>query len=594
MNYGDFFRAIYYLKDASGKDFPGGVVPGLRGRTGTVGSNPATVFVSLDAVHIAENQATWEAYGWNPPEYRKRGAISTWYPWSRDSGPEKINEEPDPEVSQFNPNARVQFAYKVAPMKPQIPESPADEIYNFRWNLSPAPPGIPDGWTIAWPGEPCWMIRRWVSDVPEDLALPADPAAMKKPTWQELVDTVTLLDQQDEYYQLRREHDHETEADAVKRRITDKALLDVLGGLTYVGDGLDHMTGLLQMVEQATMAGAALPLIELRDENHNLKKYHLQSQLRKLLVRTSERENVVECCHNRVIKPIIDKWKAAEDETRKWPDRLDNMNDYADLVENYETLLKAEMERFDPDELPEDLPELREKYIEMLEGVATGHQQWVKGALTQQAIDNWAACVEVDQALQEISLECAAGSIAIANVRDRIWKKVSGKWEVANPRTGRVDHEGDDEPTADIGSEGEHYRQINTGQDIAKAAYEKAVQAIRAVSPINVPEITYAVSGRKVTIRAEHPDTDPPIRGQVTIDSSGIGSTDGSNIVGKINAVTVGPSRESDPIISRYEFADDYGGKIRIKLTARNVCGPAEIVLNLKVTANGAIAVEQS
>ncbi|MDE0714883.1 MAG: hypothetical protein OXI10_08470, partial [Gammaproteobacteria bacterium] len=320
------------------------------------------------------------------------GAIGLWHDWKDESGPELVSEEPEPE-SDTALSTR-QFAYMVAEEEPSVPASPSwDQYFLDGVQLFRDHTGVPDGWVTKWPGKSCWMIKRWVIFVPQSIGLTADPNAMAKPTYEELQAAIALLNMQDEYYELRRDHNHETEADAVKRRITDKALLDVLGGLTYVGDGLDHMTGLLQMVEQATMAGAALPLIELRDENHNLKKYHLQSQLRKLLVRTSERENVVECCHNRVIKPIIDKWKAAEDETREWPDRLDDMNDYADLVENYETLLKAEMERFDPDELPEDLPELREKYIEMLEGVATGHQQWVKGALTQQAIDNWAACV---------------------------------------------------------------------------------------------------------------------------------------------------------------------------------------------------------
>ena len=422
-----------------------------------------------------------------------------------------------------------------------------------------------------------------------------DPDADPKPTWEELLEWVAENDIFKLHFAAEGypEESSGPMAGADTRRVrallTDGAF--ARGEQNIHGGEMSHIAGLIHLLETTTQAGRVFPAVVLRDaDSHQSVTLHLESEAREMVGGLSDRENAVESAHNQVVGEYAQLASVRDDFSRPDDERLEAGRAALKFAEQYESKLAAAIQSYDPNALPEDLPGRRRKLIELLEAEATGHQQWVKGALTQQAIDNWAACVEVDEALKEISLECAAGSIAIANVRDRIWKKVSGKWEVANPRTGRVDHEGDDEPTADIGSEGEHYRQTNTGQDIAKAAYEKAVQAIRAVSPINVPEITYAVSGRKVTIRAEHPDTDPPIRGQVTIDSSGVGSTDGSNIVGKITASSVGPSKDSDPIISWYEFADDYGGKNRITLTARNVCGPAEIVLDLEVTDNGASA----
>ena len=546
MNYQDFHRAIHWLQEASGKEFPGKVRPGARGRTGTRGSNPETVFVGPDYVHIAANKATWDAYEWNPPQYRKAGAISTWHPWSRDSVPVKVTAEPEPVVSALNPNSVVQFAYKVADRKPKVPDSPTDEVYDFRWYLVPAPPGIPTGWETEWPGEPCWMIQRWVSWVPAGLAVSADPEAMEKPAWKDLQDTVALLNIQDEYYQVRRAHDHATEADEVKRRITDKSLITHLAGETYVGAGLDHMTGLVQMAERATHGGQIMPPIVLRDADHNQKTLFLQSELYDLLDKVTDRENVVESSHNRVIKQIEDKWKEAEDETRQWADRLDSMNDYADLVENYETLLAAEMKKYDPDALPADLPTLRGVLIERLEAKALGTIRDFARSLTQQGVIAGAACDDEADAILAVKRKARQGATHIWNA----------------------------ETTAE-----------------AKAAHKTAVEAIEAVTQLNVPAwqvngTAAAQDGQTANFSASTSDLSLTVR---PVNPSG---TDAEGPLGIYpdweyrdahgDWVDVTTTRTPNPIKIQFAVPKDTDLPMTATVRARNDCGDSTLVLTIE------------
>ena len=70
------------------------------------------------------------------------------------------------------------------------------------------------------------------------------------------------------------------------------------------GAGLDHMTGLLQMVEQANDAGEFMPLVIMRDGDHQVKEIRQGSQVRQILKNTAARENMVESssqyCHGRI------------------------------------------------------------------------------------------------------------------------------------------------------------------------------------------------------------------------------------------------------------------------------------------------------
>ena len=330
------------------------------------------------------------------------------------------------------------------------------------------------------------------------------------------------------------------------RATTDDAPIEAGEAKVQLGDGINHMTGLVHVADAAAQAGARVPAIVMRQPDGSPLRLHTQREVRALLGAVADRENRIESAHNLVAGEFARLAAIADDAGQDLADRLEASRKAEAIFQDYATHHAAALAKVDTTALPADLPRLREKLIEFLEAAATGQQKRIKGALSQQAIDNWAACVEIDQALREVALECAVGAQRIGNASD---------------------------PAK------------------AKAAFSAAVTAVEAVSPVNIPEVTHAIAGRRVTIRAVNPTADPAIRGPVTVLSTSVASTDGSTITGKVTASDGLPVKDPDPRLSHWDFADDYGGKVRIAVEVRNVCGPATHEVDLEVTANGGIRV---
>lgn len=571
--------------------------PGSLGVLGYDRREPDTlIFVGYPRVPIYRNKQSWDSYQWNPPQYLVAGTVADWDNWSTLSGPDYVSVEPSPEKNQHTDLWTMQFAYQVGDdsIRPDVPQSPKPKQEHGSGILTTGLYiDVPDGWTEDWPGTACWMIKRWVMRVPPSLGISTDPAAMEKPSWDEMVDTLKLLNIQDEYYDVRRSHDHVITADETKRQITDRSLLAALSGQIYVGGGLDHMTGLLQMVEQATEAGARMPPVELRDEQHRPKMVYRQSQVRELLAKVAERENVVESAHNRIIRQIIDKWNAAEDETRTWSDRLDDMNDYADLVENYEVLLKAEMAKYDPDALPDDLDELKAVLIERLEAAAMARTKYLKKAATQQGIDRGASCADEDRAVQAVAREAVLGTMQIKRADDDIWRRAAGTWaKVTAPDdlpvdTSSIQHSGDQAPADALGADGEWYLQL-TGAGRATAAYTAAQAKIGAVVAANTPTWRIAAT--------EHP-ANPAADIELTASHVDVIARQPAGVDGDVAATVTADKPIS---LTRYTPGDvslatsevmrisassavAAGDVVTIELKAENLCGPSSVTVKLTI-----------
>lgn len=327
---------------------------------------------------------------------------------------------------------------------------------------------------------------------------------------------------------------------SARMRLSDRDVLTVRGQKIHVGDGLDHMSSLIHIVEQANAAGEFAPLSVMRDDKHQPKKLWTHSAKREVLRAAAARENVVESAHNQLIPTFHAAISQCEDEALSLDNREKAVAKALDIANRYQELLTAGIAAFDPDELPDDLPTLKQRLTELLEAAATGHQEDLKGGLTQQAIDNWASCIDQDGALQKIAEACALASIEITRA---------------------------------------------STADEAKAAHEAGVTAIQAVKAANTPiwdvdgtDVTaakHAVPATMAVVTAKHPPSDQPIPGNVAI--TGYSATYADGRPARISVVVQAAQKAHRATIKLK------GGETRpvtVLLAARNLCGPSD----LKVT----------
>ena len=274
--------------------------------------------------------------------------------------------------------------------------------------------------------------------------------------------------------------------DTVRRQLTDDLPLEGLD--IHVGP-IDRMTGLIQIVENANEAGNDIPHIVMRSGLHRQMSIHTQSGIRPVLYATAHRKNAVESAHNVVMDRYHEQAAILNNGDLPLEEREVAADKALEIAKNYETHLAEAIAAYDPDAMPEDLPTIIEVYAERLEAVATGQQKAIKAGLTQQAVDNWATCVDQDKALTTIARHCTLGVIEIQGASDTFWRKTAGVWAeitamASFPDSG--DHEGDDPPDAALGADGDIYQQF-TGKVQAKAAFKAAAAKIRDVVAVNVP-----------------------------------------------------------------------------------------------------------
>jgi len=328
----------------------------------------------------------------------------------------------------------------------------------------------------------------------------------------------------------------------VKHRLT-KAGIDP-------GAGLGHLPAMTYLAHENTLAGQTVEPSVLRKSDRGTLTLWTAKHKADFLASLGNRTNRVESARNVIwseISPLLDiatdpNGGLAENsaEEAKHQARIAAAKKLETAL-RWATLSKrfaAAMENREQIPLPNDLRTRRTLFIEGLEAVATGHQKSLKSGLTQQAIDNWASCVDQDNALRTIARLLTIYSIDIQR---------------ANTTTK------------------------------AKGAYEAGVKAIRAVAIANVPvwrngsaplASGATVTGRKLVLEAHHP-TGKTIPGNVVI--SNWGADPGGQITGTFSAI---------PLSTGYRLTLELdaaaSGPIQVTARAYNLCGPSELAITLQ------------
>lgn len=367
-----------------------------------------------------------------------------------------------------------------------------------------------------------------------------------RPTWQDLLIGLRVYNLagavSDAEYALK------WEAARHRSVLTDASALPDLN--VHVGDGLDHMTGLADMARAAALAGVRLPHIVMRNAGQKRVSVHTTAQLEEILEATRRRENVVESAHNAVMERYHDQARIRDDESADLDDREAAADKALEIADGYEAELQKEIAAYDPDALPADLHELKGKLLDWLEAAAMARVQHIKGVVSQQGVDLPASCQDEADALEAVARAQRLGNLAIRGAADAA---------------------------------------------AAKAAYDVAVAAIEAVTPLNVPELFDAdgnpvaadivvEQSAPVKLVARHPaGEDIPGAVAVTVAVPGY-------VAGAFTSVAEELDQDGGFVRTTIALSapDNAGETVEYRVEARNLCGPAR-ALTVKIARPGAV-----
>ena len=186
----------------------------------------------------------------------------------------------------------------------------------------------------------------------------------------------------------------------------------------FVHGGLDRMSGLLQMVENANESGKPLPFIRMRDDGNQPVHIHTQSKMRPLLDALAHRKNVVESAHNKVMQSYQVFATGRDDDTLTLDRRLLYAEDCVRFLENYRARLESAIAAYDPDELPTDVEELRDVYVERIEATALARAKDFRQALTEQGVKIGDSCDDERDAIRRVALAERNAAIDILSADD--------------------------------------------------------------------------------------------------------------------------------------------------------------------------------
>lgn len=388
-----------------------------------------------------------------------------------------------------------------------------------------------------------------------------DPTASPKPTWTEMVDayySYLLKEQPISYKELTtRFHFRNASHDSRSKLAELKDL--------HTGSGMEHMVSLTHQVENSNLAGKRIAPLLLRTKDQKIKSFYTQKEVRVLLEELAKKENIVESAHNKVMIKLEKAEAIYDDETRPAKERYEagqliqemtRVKYYYILAgeeppdKGYEDYLQVEIDAYDADALPTDINELRQVWLERLEAVATQKIADLKNAATQHGVDLPESCIDQVNATQRV-----------AN------KSQKGKIELTRATTGTE----------------------------MKDLFDTYKFRIESIKVKNVPkwkqkdgESSYfendgtsplELSGRSFEFVAFSPATDPPIPGLVAAESAEAWTSEGG-IFDQISAAL-----DNNKI--RFTVDNDVPAdtQLRLRLGARNLCGPSHLYINLTVTA---------
>ena len=382
-----------------------------------------------------------------------------------------------------------------------------------------------------------------------------DPEAMEKPSWQDIVRVERRRRVSDSAIQL----ESNSAIGSVEynfSRVAASLLQEfpMNGAPLHLGGNDGHLALLSTIVNDSAAAGREFPGIALREEGtavlHDIPC--VSDAMDFLYGAVNKRASIVSAQNRARIEAerlgsILYDENGGLDASASENDKLDSreaaLSDLESLIgyNNLSDRLQLEMDRADTQAVPADLPTLKVWYCERLEAVATGRQKYLKDALSQQAIDNWATCPEQDAALTEVSKQNTLAAIEI--------------------------------------------QRSQTAQE-AEAAYDAGILSIAGVvsehSPVwsinggaETSDASVTVQSRTVEIAAQHPGG-ASVDGNCAIISSSVEGTDGTaaSIVGIV-------ANDGTAQKITYVVPDEIDLPLVVKVEARNLCGPSSIEVTL-------------
>ena len=394
----------------------------------------------------------------------------------------------------------------------------------------------------------------WSEDLQQCVAEPTtvDQDKQKK---QELVSKKSLAENAIEGKTIVGGFGYNSLPKTIREKLSDGQTVDIDGVETHVHGGVDRMTGLISMVEDANESGEIIPLVVMRDEDNNPIEIYTQEEIRPILNKVRQRKNIVESSHNRVMKMYQDVADKRDNEDADIDDRLLAADEAIQIITDYEDLLKAQIQNYNKNALPDDLDKLKMIYQERIEAQALGHTKKVRGVLTQQGIDLPASCVDEANALQKVSVESVKGHITV---------------------------------------------DLATTNEEATTAYNNAISAIDSIWPLNTPlwkiegtsyvarpSVAVALTESSITIEAFHPpvldaaNNDDLVKVKIASQAQKIVN----DVPGPVGLSLTSRTAEN-PKGSKVTYTPQgvqSGDLVRFIFTGRNLCGPSEITVNLTI-----------
>jgi len=422
--------------------------------------------------------------------------------------------------------------------------------------------------------ESAWQEYQWNPPQYSHYTGP-DTGASEKPSWNNIIlawknqqiddlkeQTENLLERTVQYF------GDAPPPHVVRQNITDTDTINIDGVETHVHGGLDRMTALVNMVEDANEANIHIPHIVMRDESNQPIQIHTQSEIRKILQAISLRKNKVESAHNLVMQQYqaiadrrdaiytipSDPVEAEKEKTRIADLKLLAAEQANAFIKGYAGHLKTQMEAYNKDALPTDLETLKAVYQERIEAHALGRVKDLREVLTQQGIDLPASCNDEAEAMRKIAVAERNGGIA-----------------------------------------------VNSAESVADAttAYDSAVQKINSIHALNTPtwiiqgtayDAFHApaveIAGDSLTVEAEHPavlnaaDNEDLIKVMLRFTRVYNRTQD------KGVAIAIRSRSTSSPKASKVQYIPQQvaiGDVIEFTLKATNLCGYSEIRVDLTI-----------
>jgi len=246
-----------------------------------------------------------------------------------------------------------------------------------------------------------------------------DPDASEQPSWADIsvaLRETAIIDTRDQAERTIREA-----SDEHRRRLTDEDTLETPVGTLHVGDGLDHMTGLLQIAENANEAGRHMPRVVMRHpaggSDANVAVIQTQAKLRGMLERLADRENLVESAHNQIMRNFETFVWQRDNAALTLEQREHSAHQAQEIARNYGLHLDGWITHFREtrDDLPTDPDELREVYLERIEADALRLTTAIRDTVTRQGNALDPSCDDEAGATREVSRLRKLGAIALAN-----------------------------------------------------------------------------------------------------------------------------------------------------------------------------------